>query len=351
MTGGRFEMNQNLNSTTRGEQQFFMRSGKNMMNILGSRTSHIVVTIIGAFICFLPIVMRIPSNLEDTTLGATLRGEMPNVQSKAAAVAGVVLAAPIVCDLLFDLILSRSSRSVEIRDKNRRGSMETYEEPSFNIPERILFLASVLLISICILLPSNTPGWGFIVECSQKCSVTLLFGSISASMSRFSIRYFPGIMTTLSIMLFAAGSIIGSFITNTANGITFGPPFVNYLRLVCIFGFSGLFIVQSCLWAFFTLKERLSKMRQERIIQNEREKSRDADLVFQSIHISFFVTYYFICLAFQIIVKNLSLANDGAIFFVMIPYVLYELAYIIFCMRFAKHRALQSLVRRLYIFI
>jgi uncharacterized protein YhhL (DUF1145 family) len=304
---------------------------------LGSSAEHISVTILGALLCFLPIILGIPSQLEDTPLGAMLRGESGHLSKTGAAVA-ISLAVPLLFDTLLDYTLSY----LKIRKDKASKRLETFDQPSFNNAERITFLSSIILPSIGLLLPPSTPKIALVFNCMHKAQIMLLFGSIASSMSRFSPQFFPAKVTSFYLLFFTFGSVLGSFVVNDPSTGPMSP--LNLVRNICLYGFAGLFLLQSFVWLRHAVLNHFEKMRLTHAFAHDWRHS-DLTLTFEIIHIVITIVHYISFAVLQGTVGTLANHTDRTYFFVLVPSILYEVILTVCSIQFAKHSTLQRLVR------
>lgn len=317
--------------------------------LLRTNSAHILMTITGAFLSFLPILAGSRSYIEPTSLGATLRGDKENQLSIGVSWVCLVLAILLGMDMLIDSLISYVSNRVnaEKRKKNdtdNSGGEQSPEDPSFNNLEKTLFIVAVILAPSCILSPGSTPRLALLYSCALKCQITLIFGAVASSMTRYNERYFPGWLTFVNIILVALGNILGCYTTNQAEFVVASP--LNIFRLVSSLGAGLVLVIQCVIWLSVAIIVRINKGHDKSEVFEDAVDGmavQDSRLILQAVH-SLFYFAYFASMIYITTLGSIIAADDTKLFTLTVIYVSYEMALTLFSMRLVKYKVVQGLV-------
>lgn len=176
----------------------------------GSNFFQICFCLISGLMCFLPLFLQTPSNLEMKALHNSLSESSGFTICCASSIA---LVAPLFLDVLLDLATSR----VQII-KQKFAATEAIRFTFLNIPERILILIGMTVVPIVAFLPKNTDNLGLIYLCCDNCQQNLVGGTVLLSLSRYDKDYWSPRSTWLSLLFYCSGLVVGTFISNTYAG-------------------------------------------------------------------------------------------------------------------------------------
>ena len=152
--------------------------------------AHLLMTIVGGVLCFLPCFLGTPSCVETSILRASLS----SVEYGYAAVTLIISAAPLIIEMIIDGFL-HVYRSSFIQNKQQSSFIldtnviapYTY---SFNTPEKVLFIVGIIIQPLVAFLPSDTNNLGQLYICCNKCQIMLVAGTFNTWLCRYDPRHF-----------------------------------------------------------------------------------------------------------------------------------------------------------------
>ena len=163
------------------------------------------ITVVGGFLSF--ISMAYDSNVEDTTLGDTIR----NGNMFRYLVVGILaLALPVFMNLMVDVYVDTTT---EIAKKSKSTSSINNKD-ILTKTEKLIFMIGIVIFPISSLIT----GWDkaiLLATCCAGVQQQFVAGIVATSLNRFNPHFFPTVVLYLALSLFTAGSISRSFGINT----------------------------------------------------------------------------------------------------------------------------------------
>jgi hypothetical protein len=313
------------------------------LEILGTNEAHIAITIVGAILNFLPIMAGVPSKLESTIFGATLRNESPNGLSTGISLVVIALVVPLAFDLIIDLYLQSASSpfSGGKRGASPQDGQKDDIDVSFNNIEKVLFLFGAILPSCFRLAAGASDRLALLNSCANKSQLAIVYGAACASLCRYSDKFFPGTLAFANIIMMSLGNILAGFVSNDPNFVKTSP--LNLFRYICCFGAGFSLVVQCILWLLSRLRGRRSVVG---VANNATSYSRDDDakLFFQTMHVFSYIFVFAFLIYLTIARGGTASYDDMALFLWTIPYVFYVLSMSLFSMRLVKYKVIQGYV-------
>ena len=187
----------------------------NMWTTLESNSFHTIFCLISGMCCLLPLYLSMPSNIEDTQLPKSLSSSPGFVHTSFASLTAVI---PLFFDVLLDIfsILTTKWAPLNINSSRVRQphAQKNIRFTFFNIPERLILFAGVIVVPLVAVLPTDTKNLGLIYLCCSKCQKNLLGGVIASFLCRYDKEYWSVKFTLFSLLSFSIGLIGGTFVDN-----------------------------------------------------------------------------------------------------------------------------------------
>ena len=182
--------------------------------------THLLMTSVGGFLCFLPCLWGTPSCVEHSILRASLS----SVEYGYSAVTLIVITIPLIIEMIIDGVLHvYQSTFIQTNQKNNNQNYildtnvirpYTY---SFNTPEKMLFIIGIVIQPLVALLPSTTNNLGQLYICSNKCQIMLVGGAFSTWLCRYDPRYFSVVTAYIFIGVLVVSMSLQVFGDNMSN--------------------------------------------------------------------------------------------------------------------------------------
>jgi hypothetical protein len=165
-------------------------------NLLASNELHIAMTIICSVFCFIPMIAKVPSHFEESNL----RHSMTSHYFQYPSVAIIALIAPLAVDIVLDMSVSWCTRTNKaIKLKQSMIAEETLRY-SVSLPEKIIFLFSIVVVPIVALLPEDYPNLGLAFCCCHKFQLSIIGNLLMLSLCRMNKKYW-GVASTVFLLL------------------------------------------------------------------------------------------------------------------------------------------------------
>ena len=340
-------------------EDFFL-DGNHRSNI------HLVVAIIGAIICFIPIYgNNVVSHIETPdSVDAIEHG----ILFKCASVVSLTLAFLLFLDLLFDFIMSIVARTKQnrVNDKKKKDN----HVDLLNYKEMLLFLAGVITIPMTSFFPSGTRNIVIFTQMCTRAQLLFIAGAMIASLNRVDRNYFPMWVTLGILVVFIIGQIVFSYYINSVDASYAAHLYVVVLVASWVLGVVGFllcahYIVDTILFALCGFKRwklpfydyfcgRGASVAE--VDDKNGNKRPDAELQpYTNGHIYFRMAHCMMMMVFILIravliakyPTSLSTLNDITLFAMLIPPILLAACVLQFNLRLVKHEAVESLIELL----
>ena len=332
-----------------------------------SRNAHFLIIAIGGIMCFLPVLLGIKSNLENSSLADALS----STEAKLSGVVSLTLCLPLTIDLFIDNVQNYFLRTFS---KNRYLRKEvTNKNLGIDVIDRfevIMVIIANFVTYIVMFLPEETKNIALLFSCSRRCYFLLIFGSVSCSFNRYSNEDFPTLIISFMLVFFAIGSVSGVFSNNfdpTGKGVTNNYyARINFTFTYCVYG--SIFILSSRWLVRSTIRGRkfshsleMSVFRLFKLSSNGKGTDNTAaddgskDLLVNDPHLPFKIAYISSFVALLVMVaaraiqfKVLSGMDKKQLFMSSLPGAFLLLAILAVNTQKIKHAAVRNLVSKLF---
>ena len=212
------------------------------INILGSNALHVSICFLGGFCCFLPLVLRVKSNMEETPLKKSFTN---GHYFRDSSVASLALATPLALDIIIDLVITLVRR-IRVISTDCVGS-----QTCLNNMEKFLCLIGIIVVPLTAFLPDDLSNLTLIFICCNKCQSFVVGATVMISICRCNRNLWSVMCTLAFLLLMTFAQITSTFSLNTAMGERHGP--INDL-MVTASDISTLMAVSVVLaWSFRSL--------------------------------------------------------------------------------------------------
>ena len=339
---------------------------KYITDAFNGKFMHVLTTTIGGFLCFLPMMLDMHSNLENGLLVNALR----STEAKLSGVVSLTLCAPLAVDLVIDgfqnFILHSTSKI--IRNHRKDAMNKNLVIDVVDRCEIMLVLLANLISYIILFLPDETKNIALLFICARRCYYTLIFGSLCCSMNRYSKKDFPCCTILFLIVICCTGSAAGVFANNldpAGKGLIHnGSAIIFYIFLYTAYG--SIFIL-SCRWLLrstitgrriihffklisFRLLKMFSKKNDDTIVLADDDSSHDLIIVdpylpFKIAYITSFIVLMIVTAILAYRYKILAGMDKNQLFASNMPGAFLLLAILAVNTQRVKYSAVSNLVR------
>ena len=216
---------------------------KRFILLLSSRNAHLLIVAFGGILCFLPVLLGMESNLENSSVANALS----STEAKLSGVVSLTLCLPLIVDLFIDNVQNFFLRSVS---KNRyfRNDKNLGIDVIDRFEVTLVIIANLISYTV-MFLPDKTKNIALIFCCARRCYFLLICGSVTCSFNRYSNRDFPALLISFLLVICVVGSVAGVFANNLDPN---GKGVMNnyYSRINYIFTYSVFcsIVILSCRW-------------------------------------------------------------------------------------------------------
>ena len=216
-------------------------------DLLSQQTTMLAVTIISAVLVFLPLYMRVPSTLNESTLAESLEGSLMYYES---SIVSLTLSAPMTIDWAIEYLFDAYGLTRDEKDKRRKSRAKNGNDSgSLTLTERALLIAGFVVQPCVALLPVDTPNLVLIWLCARRCQIVLIFNVLWISWARYDPKHFTPWHVSLAVVCSSAAQILNTFVLNGST-----PSSVIYVHGVLGLGSVVAVLLLSANWIYLRSK-------------------------------------------------------------------------------------------------
>ena len=220
---------------------------------LTSYNFRIGATALSGVLSFLPLFTNEIDHMEDTLSARSLRDGKLYYESSIVLLA---LAIPVFLDTMCDAYNTvgawrapQGGGRINIKSKEM-----TSDTSSMTIPEKVLLIIGMVIQPSLAFVPTTTSNFMMLWLCCRRAQQLLVHLAVLVSWCRLFPKVFPPLSSGLSMVCFAAGQLVSSYIINEGSSSS-PPPYGTALTLFSnILSYTALFhmLLRALVWLFKT---------------------------------------------------------------------------------------------------
>ena len=157
----------------------------------------LLISLFSGFLCFLPLIVGVPSNFESSIL----RNSIASKEFEYSSLVLLSLALPLAIEMVFEIVLTSSPQDQPaVPGTGAAAGTGTSSYVAMNRHELVLFLVGICIVPVLVFFPDDTPGLGHLYLCVSKCQLTLVGGVFMIWLCRFNSRYWTP-LTTIVVLV------------------------------------------------------------------------------------------------------------------------------------------------------
>jgi hypothetical protein len=172
--------------------------------IVNSNLTHVLICFAGGLLSFLPLVIGLKSNLEDSTLKNSLSS---GYYFRDSSMASLALAIPISIDIVLD---------VTTLFAKKRKICGPESQMCLNNIEKCLLLIGITSIPLTSFLPYDLPNIGLVFFCCQKFQLVIVAGIVMTSLCRNNKKFWTAPSTITFLIILGSATSMSIFARNAS---------------------------------------------------------------------------------------------------------------------------------------
>lgn len=297
---------------------------------ISTNSIQILVCCGAGIFCFTPLMLHTSENPGASLLKIALTSH----QNRDSAVAALALTAPIFMEITTEMIFSF------LRRNDAKKANIHIEQELLNWRERLILVCGIITIPIAAFLPPETVNMVNAYLCLRKCRSMLVAGAIIISLCRYNPKIWTVRITYLILLLFAVGTIVGSFSATVIVASNVGQGF--FMTGV------GAFFICNARWLCSVLPSLNKAMIPSNAVKGISIKVQSTDdmtdLLLQLVYILTITIISLILIATYYIFPGIGLYSPTAMFYNNLAFVFYLLFIMYISERKMKFKVVKSLV-------
>ena len=307
---------------------------------LCSNAFHLTLCILGGFLCFLPLVLRVSSNFEDSVMKMSI---VNGNHFRDSSVASLALALPLALDIIIDLGISLIRRMRVVPTES------TSTITSLNCFEKGFCLIGIIIVPLTAFLPKSDGNFGLIFVCCNKCQSFIVGATVMTSFSRCNQDLFSNITTLVFLFMFMFAQTSSTFTLNTSVGDNPSDYNTNLLlagnHLTMISASIVLVCSIRCLIMLISqARNDSNRLKSAKPNETSRERHSKSHIFFRICWMSVFIVGTVLLIALSNKVGSIEKFNETALVLNTGIYFTFELAITILTMRMVKFDVVKGLV-------
>lgn len=310
---------------------------------LCSNAFHLMLCILGGFLCFLPLALRVSSNFEKSIMRLSLAD---GNHFRDSSVASLALALPLALDIVIDLGISLIRRMRVIPTES------TSIITSLNSFEKALCLIGIIIVPLTAFLPKSDGNFGLIFVCCNKCQSFIVGATVMTSFSRCNHDVFSNVTTVAFLFLFMFAQTSSTFALNASVGEN-PSDFNNNLLLagnhLTMIAASIVLIcsIRSLIILISQARSESNRLKSAQPNETSRERHSKSHIFFRICWMTVFIVGTVLLIALSNKVGSIEKFNEEALVLNSGIYFTFELAITILTMRMVKFDVVKGLVSTL----
>ena len=172
-----------------------------MKKILSSNDVQLLISLFSGFLCFLPLIVGVPSNFESSIL----RDSIASKEFEYSSLVLLSLALPLAIEMAFEIFSTSVPQDQPVVPGTGAGTgpgavTGSSSYVAMNRYELVLFLVGICIVPVLAFFPDDTPGLGHLYLCFSKCQLALVGGVFMIWLSRFNSRYWTPLSTIVVLV-------------------------------------------------------------------------------------------------------------------------------------------------------
>ena len=172
--------------------------------LLTLNITQVTICFVGGLASFLPIIVGVISNLEDTSLRRSLTS---GYYFRDSSLASLTLAIPILIDILLDLTTSITKKRGMVHSNSTGSSC-------LNNIEKFMLLGGIISVPMTAFLPYDFPNLGLIFFCCKKYQTVVVTGVVMISLCRNNPKFWSVTNTIIFLIVLSTATTSSIFFRN-----------------------------------------------------------------------------------------------------------------------------------------
>ena len=305
---------------------------------LSLNVTQVTLCFLGGLACYLPLIVGVISNLEDTTLRRSLSS---GYYFRDSSLASLTLAIPILIDILLDLTTSIT--------KKRGMAHNCSTAPCcLNNIEKFLLLGGIISVPMTAFLPYDVQDLGLIYFCSKKYQTVVVTGVVMISLCRNSPKFWSVTNTIIFLVVLSTATSSSVFFRN--NTLKNPHDLGNVkLELVCTaFQWAPILFLIFCNVRWLIIPSKFASGRKHSTssdgIITDKDRQYESHLYFTTV----WVLTTIVGMVYLMVMTGIYFTDDKfdeeALLVNNLIFLSFELSITVFLMRIVKSDVVQGLV-------
>ena len=322
---------------------------------LGRNDVQLLFIVSGAFFCFFPLWIGLPSHMEDFPLRGSLTS--PLFRESSFAMLGAAL--PLSFDAMIGVFFGRKQRKDRSRHENKNEVEAEAGFGSMNCHERIVLASAAVVAPAIALLPASSPNLALAYVCASRAQLLLGGGTIMLTSYRGDRGKTFSLPATLFVLVTVwVANVLQPWAINlssvpadasTARQISTGKTLRVVTTIVNVIS-ALVFVACGAVWLhkhFFRgfLVNMLDRW-WRRVVQSEQALHAELLVLFPAWYIlaSFIVVAF---VGYSAVISNFNYLQPKDVLLLNMPFFLFIISEIVLSLQISKYEMAQSLYKLL----